>query len=385
MRISPFLIFFSIVLTIYGFLNYYIFRHAIHAFPSPSKYSGLFTTLFVFVVLSYPVGRILERVWQSWLSDIFTWVGAFWLAAMLYFFLIVLVVDIISLIGWIIPSLPSFLIHPTAELKAIYLYTSMGLVGLTLILGHINALNPRIRNIEIQTGKKAVGQKEVTIVMASDIHLGTIIGPRRVEKLVNTINGLKPDIVLLVGDVVDEDLKPVIRQNLGESLRKISAPLGVYGIMGNHEYIGGAEAAAKYLGEHGITMLRDKVVDIKGMFYLAGREDRSSNSFAGRKRLTLDSLLSGLDRSRPIVLMDHQPFKLEEAEKQHVTLQLSGHTHNGQLWPLNYIIDAIYELGMGYKKIGDTHFYVSPGYGSWGPPVRTGHRPEIALIKLKFI
>jgi uncharacterized protein len=385
MRISPFLIFFSIVLTVYGFLNYYIFRHAIHAFPTPSKYTGLFTTLFVFVVLSYPVGRILERVWQSWLSDLFTWVGAFWLAAMLYFFLIVLVVDLISLIGLIFPSLPSFLTHPTAELKAIYLYTSVGLVGLTLLLGHINALNPRIRNIEIQTGKKAVGQKEVTIVMASDIHLGTIIGPRRVEKLVNMINGLKPDIVLLAGDVVDEDLKPVIRQNLGESLRKISAPLGVFGIMGNHEYIGGAEAAAKYLQEHGITMLRDKVVDIKGMFYLAGREDRSSNSFAGRKRLTLDSLLSGLDRSRPIVLMDHQPFKLEEAEKQHVTLQLSGHTHNGQLWPLNYLIDAIYELGMGYKKIGDTHYYVSPGYGSWGPPVRTGHRPEIALIKLKFI
>jgi len=384
MRISPFLIFFSIVLTIYGFLNYYIFRHAIHAFPSPSKYTGLFTTLFVFLVVSYPVGRILERFWQSWISDVVTWVGAFWLAAMFYFFLIVLVVDIISLLGWMIPSLPSFLIHPTAELKAIYLYTSMGFVGLLLILGHINALNPRIRTIEINTGKKAVGMKEVTIVMASDIHLGTIIGPRRVGKLVNTINSLKPDIVLLAGDVVDEDLKPVIRQNLGESLRKISAPLGVYGIMGNHEYIGGAEAASKYLEEHGITMLRDKVVNIKGMFYLAGREDRSSNSFAGRKRLTLDSLLSGLDRSRPIVMMDHQPFKLEEAEKQQVTLQLSGHTHNGQLWPLNYLIDAIYELGMGYKTIGNTHFYVSPGYGSWGPPVRIGHHPEIALIKLKF-
>jgi predicted MPP superfamily phosphohydrolase len=384
MRISPFLIFFSIVLTIYGFLNYYIFRHAIHAFPSPSKYTGMFTTLFIFLVVSYPVGRILERVWQSWISDIITWLGAFWLAAMLYFFLIVLVVDIISLLGWIIPSLPSFLIHPDAELKAIYLYSSMGIVGLLLILGHINALNPRIRTIDIQTGKKAVGMKEVTLVMVSDIHLGTIIGPRRVGKLVNTINSLKPDIVLLAGDIVDEDLKPVIRQNLGESLRKISAPLGVYGIMGNHEYIGGAEAACKYLEEHGITMLRDKVVNIKGMFYLAGREDRSSNSFAGRKRMTLDSLLTGIDRERPIVLMDHQPFKLNEAEEQHVTLQLSGHTHNGQLWPLNYIIDAIYELGMGYKKIGDTHFYVSPGYGSWGPPVRIGHRPEIALIKLKF-
>jgi len=177
MRVSPFVIFFSIVLTIYGLINYYIFRHAIQAFPSPSKYAGLFTTLFVVLVMSYPAGRILERVWQSWFSDVITWVGAFWLAAMLYFFLIVLIVDIISLVGWMIPSLPAFLSLPSAELKAIYLYSSIGFIGLVLILGHINAINPRIRNIDIQTGKKAVGMKEVRIVMASDIHLGTIIGP----------------------------------------------------------------------------------------------------------------------------------------------------------------------------------------------------------------
>lgn len=384
MRTSTFLTFFSIVLTIYSLINFYIFRHAVLALPSQTKYTGLFTAMFIFLAGSYIVGRILERVWQSWISDMFTWVGAFWLAAMLYFFLIVVVVDIISLLGWMLPFLPSFLIHPTAELKSIYLYTSVGIVGLLLVIGHINAINPRIRTIEINTGKKAVGKKEVTIAMASDIHLGTIIGPRRVGKLVNTINGLKPDMVLFAGDVVDEDLKPVIRQNLGESLRKISAPLGVYAITGNHEYIGGAEAACKYLEEHGITMLRDKVVNIKGMFYLAGREDRSINSFAGKQRMTLEALLSGLDRERPIVLMDHQPFQLHEAEKQNVTLQLSGHTHYGQLWPLNYIIDAIYEIGMGEKQIGNTHFYVSPGYGTWGPPVRIGHRPEIAFIRLKF-
>lgn len=384
MRVSPFLIFFSIVLTVYGLLNYYIFRHAIYALPPLSKYTGLFTTLFVFLASSYIVGRILERVWQSWISDLLTWVGAFWLAAMLYFFLIVLVADIISLLGWMIPSLPSFLIHPTAELKTIYLYASVGIVGVLLLIGHINAVNPRIRYIDIQTGKKAQGMKEVTIVMASDIHLGTIIGPRRVSKLVNTINALKPDIVLLAGDIVDEDLKPVIRQNLGDALRKLSAPMGVYGIMGNHEYIGGAEAACKYLEEHGIKMLRDKVANINGMFYIAGREDRSMNTFAGKKRMTLDSLLAGLDRERPIILMDHQPFKLYEAEKQQVTLQLSGHTHDGQMWPLNYIIDAIYEVGMGEKQIGNTHYYVSPGFGSWGPPVRIGNRPEIAFIRLKF-
>ncbi len=384
MKISPFLIFFSIILTVYGLINYYIFKHAILAIPSQSKITGWFTTLFIFLVCAYPLGRILERVWQSWISDIFTWIGSFWLAAMLYFFLTVLVIDVISLLGWILPFLPSFLTHPTEELKSIYLYSSIGFVGLLLIIGHINAVHPRIRNIELQTGAPSANSKEVTIVMASDIHLGTIIGPRRVNKLVNTINRLKPDLVLFAGDVVDEDLAPVIRQNLGDSLRKLKAPLGIYAITGNHEYIGGAEAACKYLEQHGITMLRDKVANINDLFYIVGREDRSLNSRAGQHRLSLENLLTGLDRSRPIILMDHQPFNLDEAVKQNITLQLSGHTHHGQLWPLNYITQAIFELSMGELKKGNTYFYVSPGFGSWGPPVRLGNRPEIAFIKMKI-
>lgn len=384
MKISPFLIFFSIVLTVYGLINYYIFKHAIQAFPPQSKLTGWFIGIFTFISWAYPVGRFMERVWQSWVSDIFTWVGAFWFAGLLYFFLIVVLIDLISLMGWIFPSLPSFLTHPTAELKMIYFYTAIGFVGLLVLIGHINATHPSIRHIDIQTGTPSTHSKEVTIVMASDIHLGTIIGPRRVNKLVNTINGLKPDLILFAGDVVDEDLAPVIRQNLGDSLRKLIAPMGIYAITGNHEFIGGADAACKYLEQHGITMLRDKVVNINGMFYVAGREDRSVNSHAGHKRLPLENLLTGLDRRLPIILMDHQPFKLDEAVKENITLQLSGHTHDGQLWPLNYITQAMFEISMGYKKIGNTHFYVSPGFGSWGPPVRIGHRPEIAFIKMKI-
>jgi predicted MPP superfamily phosphohydrolase len=384
MKISPFLIFFSIVLTLYGLINYYIFKHAIQALPPQTKITGWFTTLFIFLAGSFVFGRVLERVWQSWISDVLTWTGSFWLAAMLYFFIIVVVIDLISLLGWLLPFLPSYLIHPTQELKLIYLYSAISVVGLLLIIGHINAIHPYIRKINIQAGTPSAHSKEITIVMASDIHLGTIIGPRRVNKLVNTINGLKPDLILFAGDVVDEDLAPVIRQNLGDSLRKLKATLGIYAITGNHEFIGGAEAACKYLEQHGITMLRDKVANIDGLLYIVGREDRSINSHAGHKRLPLENLLAGLDRSRPIILMDHQPFNLHEAVKQNITLQLSGHTHDGQLWPLNYITQAMFEISMGYKKIGNTHFYVSPGFGSWGPPVRIGHRPEIALIKMKI-
>ena len=136
---------------------------------------------------------------------------------------------------------------------------------------------------------------------------------------------------------------------------------------------------------HKIQMLRDSVVKIDDSFYLVGREDRSITSFAGKKRKPLEELTKNLEKSLPIILMDHQPFHLEEAQQCGVDLQLSGHTHNGQLWPLNYLIDKIYDIGWGYKLIGKTHYYVSCGIGEWGPPVRTGSVPEIINIHLRFI
>lgn len=131
-------------------------------------------------------------------------------------------------------------------------------------------------------------------------------------------------------------------------------------------------------------MLRDSVANIAGSFYVAGREDRDKNRFSGKNRLEVAELLSNIDHSLPIILLDHQPFALDKAAEAGVDLQLSGHTHHGQLWPLNFITRAVYEISMGYKQKGNTHFYVSPGYGGWGPPVRTGNRPEIVMIKLKF-
>jgi predicted MPP superfamily phosphohydrolase len=184
--------------------------------------------------------------------------------------------------------------------------------------------------------------------------------------------------------MVDEDLAPVIRHDLGRSLKKLRAPLGVFSITGNHEYIGGAEKAVKYLTEHGITVLRDTAISIDESFYLAGRDDRDKPRFSGKPRKSVAEILQGIDKTKPVILMDHQPFKLIDAADAGVDLQLSGHTHHGQLWPFNYITKAIYELSWGYKKINNAHFYVSSGYGGWGPPVRTGNRPELVNIRIHF-
>ena len=377
-----FLIFFSIVLIVYSTVNFYIFSRASQGLPSGSTIKMWFGWTFLFLSTTYILGRVLEKFYLSALSDILTWIGSFWLAFMLYGFLLVVLIDIIRLINAFTGFLPAVLFTPNA--KQWLLIIGAGGIIITVATGYINAISPRNKVMELTINKAVEDMKELRIAMASDIHLGTIIGPRRTSRLVKSLNDLKPDIILLAGDIVDEDLAPVIDQNLGECLKQLQAPLGVYGITGNHEYIGGAESAINYLEQHGIKMLRDTVILINNSFYVVGREDRDKNRFSGKKRLEVAELLKNTDQSLPIILLDHQPFALDKAAEAGVDLQLSGHTHHGQLWPLNYITKAIYEVSMGYKKKGDTHFYVSPGFGGWGPPVRTGNRPEVVLITLKF-
>ncbi|MCU0607589.1 MAG: metallophosphoesterase, partial [Candidatus Edwardsbacteria bacterium] len=256
---------------------------------------------------------------------------------------------------------------------------------ITVIAGHVNALSPRVARLELGIDKTAGARRELRIALVSDIHLGTVIGNGRLRRLVAMVNAERPDVVLLAGDIVDEDIGRVVRDNLGETLRTFEAPLGVYGITGNHEYIGGrVGSTVQYLEQHGVTMLLDRVVLVDSSFSLAGRVDRSGQRIAGTPRLPLSDLLKNSDRAKPLILLDHQPFELEAAAAQGVDLQLSGHTHHGQLWPFNLITNRVYEQSWGYLKKGDTHFYVSSGYGTWGPPVRTGNRPEIAVITLRF-
>jgi predicted MPP superfamily phosphohydrolase len=138
------------------------------------------------------------------------------------------------------------------------------------------------------------------------------------------------------------------------------------------------------LTKNGITVLRDSNVLVNNSFYLFGREDRMIRRVTNKSRKSLPELLATIDTNIPIIVMDHQPFDLEQTAKYKIDLQLSGHTHNGQIWPLNYIAEKIYEISWGYLKKSDTHFYVSCGVGTWGPPVRSGNRPEIVNIKLRF-
>lgn len=383
MRKRTFIIFFSVVLSIYTLINLYIFMRGWEVIPESTSVRLGYVVLFLILFLSFVAGRFLERVVLSRFSSALVWIGSFWLGAMVYFFLILVVIDVLRLINFIIPFFPLFF---TADQEAgqFIAITIGGLVILIVIAGFINALKPRVRTLDLVIRKSVNPTKTLNIVVASDIHLGTLICKSRLERIIEKINSLNPDLVLLPGDVVDEDLGPVIRENLGETLRKIRSRCGVIAITGNYEYIGGVEEACRYLTDHSITVLRDSSMKIDNSVTIVGREDVSIKQFAHKQRKSLEELMKDVDTSCPVILMDHQPFRLEEVAENGVDLQLSGHTHHGQLWPFNFITKKVYELSWGYKKKGKTHFYVSSGVGTWGPPIRTGNTPEIVKIQLRL-
>jgi predicted MPP superfamily phosphohydrolase len=182
--------------------------------------------------------------------------------------------------------------------------------------------------------------------------------------------------------MINGNLNPVIRGRINENLLEIEAPFGVYAVPGNHEYIGGdATKTAEFYKSSNIKYLKDEISEIDNLLILIGRDDRSN-----RRRLSLETLCGQVknEKNLPLILLDHQPFQLDEAVKNNITLMLSGHTHDGQVFPISLIVSSMYEIASGYKKKENTHFYVSSGLGIWGPPFRIGTQSEIAVITMKF-
>ena len=325
------------------------------------------------------LGSVLERTFSSAFSEWVYRIGAFWLAFMLYFTIAAVLIDLVRVFNYFFHFLPMF----SAVMKLRLGLIVVSLVSVIVIAGHINALWINVKEIPLTIHKKVSGASEIKILLASDIHLGALIGERREKRLLEIIREQKPDLVLLAGDLVDGEIAPVLRKNLGRHIQEISTPFGVYAISGNHEYIGGIDKTLPYLKSINIRMLIDEVITLPNGIQLVGRNDHSAGKGSNAPK-PLAELISGIDPSKPIIVLNHQPYNLQEAVDAEVDLHLSGHTHNGQLWPFNYLIKGIFELSWGYLKKDDTHFYVSSGYGTWGPPVRIGNRPEVVVFKLKF-
>jgi uncharacterized protein len=375
------LIFFIIAFTIYFLTNLYIFLKGFKALPHAGSFRLIYTIIYIVLASAFIVGKLFERNHSSILTDILNIIGGFWLAFMLYAFLTLLISDIVY---------PVLRLTGILSIQHIPLFRKWSFL-ITLVLsagfitfGFINAILPVVKKYDIVINKPAGEIKNFRIAAVSDIHLGSIIRKRSIKKLALMLKTLNPDVVLLLGDIVDGEIGPVLRDDLLSYFTCPKCRDGLFAITGNHEYIGGAAVTIPYIEKHGIRILKDEVVTLDGGIQLIGRLDRDSFRFNKKERKPLNDLMKQVDITKPVILLDHQPFRLDETAKAGVDLQLSGHTHNGQLWPINYITKMIYELSYGYKKIGNTQFIVSSGFGLWGPRVRSGSRPEVLEIDITF-
>ena len=271
--------------------------------------------------------------------------------------------------------LPAFVYNHGSLLVAGVFVLIMG----GLVYGTINGNRPIVSQYYVNIAKPAGDRDKLHIVMVSDVHLGNIIGRDRLLGMVEQINQIQPEMVLLAGDIIDGDIRPFTEQGMGAILSSIKAPLGIFAVPGNHEYLGGQyRQLLAALQDCGVIVLRDQYVHLEG-FYLVGRDDKIS-----RQRIPLPSVMEGIDYSYPVILLDHNPIDIEKSRENQVDLHLSGHTHKGQFFPLNYFTERIFIKDWGYLQYGELQLIVSNGYGTWGPPIRIGNRPEIVEIFVTF-
>jgi predicted MPP superfamily phosphohydrolase len=338
-----------------------------------------YTAVFIFIALSFFIGRSLERIsHNNPVIYILMIVGAYWFACMLYLGIGSFLIDCTSLMLYIAEKVrgKAYNIRKFRRRGSVAV---CAVASILIIAGSINANSRILREMHLPV--KGLS-KPVSIVLVTDVHLGLIADGNGAANLTDRINGLKPDMIIIGGDLFDEDLTPVIDENMGDSLAKLKAPLGVFAVPGNHEYFGGIDKAIAYCEKHGIRVLRDSMT-VAGPLCLAGRDDYHGVLMSGKRRKPLNDIMRDRPRVLPLVVIDHEPVSLDESVAAGAAFHLSGHTHAGQLWPIGYITSILFDLDRGYKKIGGTHVYVSTGYGTWGPPVRIGNRPELVLMILE--
>ena len=255
------------------------------------------------------------------------------------------------------------------------------------LYGNLHYYNKVRVPLELKSSKPL--PKDYKVVMASDLHLGYHNPRKELARWVDMINAERPDFILIAGDIIDGSMRPLIEERMAEEFHRLQAP--VYACLGNHEFYAGHPEAKQFYKDAGIHLLIDEAVVVDSAIVIIGRDDRTNMRRKPVKEL-VDSLQSSIFRSAlPLgssknlqysIVLDHQPYNLDRAETAGIDFQLSGHTHRGQVWPISWITDHIYECSWGSHQRGNTQFYISSGLGIWGGKFRIGTQSEYVVATL---
>ena len=344
--------------------NVYVLWHVWRILPLPSWAKVVVVTLMVFAFLLLFVGFSRHVHLSMPLATAVYEIGTSWLIILLYLFMAFLLLDIGR---WVHMVPATFLKNSWSGTLAVTAF-----MFIIFLYGNIHYHQKVRQPLMLTTGKTL--SRKMKVVMLSDLHLGYHNRRSEFAKWVDKINEEKADLILVAGDIIDKNIQPLEEQEMHQEFLRLNAP--VVACLGNHEYYGGESNALLFYKKADITLLRDSVTTV-GDLCIIGRDDRSNP-----KRKTLSELMKGVDSTKYLVVLDHQPIQLEEAEQNGIDFQLSGHTHHGQVWPISWITESIYECAFGEWQRGSTRYYVTSGIGIWGGKFRIGTRSEYVVAEI---
>jgi predicted MPP superfamily phosphohydrolase len=362
-------------------LEPYVFWRSWNAIPPKRSFRITLAVAFASEFLLFLFGYFFYKRLSDDAIDFILWICNTWYIALLYITMLTVPVDLLNLSDRVFHWFPNCIANAKSKIKRALFFIIPLIVALLLVHANDTARNPVVRPLYLELPKGDGNRLDsLKIVMMSDIHIGEMIGKDMIAEYVRLSNEQQPDMVVLVGDLLDLGVHIAERDDIAADLRRLKAPLGVYAVNGNHEYRANRFANRKWIRSTGAVLLTDSVVCIDSSFYLIGRDD-----YVNKKRLSLQALMRDLNDDKPSIVLDHQPHSIAELAMNGVALSLHGHTHNGQLWPYPLVMKLAWEIPYGYYRKGNTQYYVSSGVGFAGPPYRVGTVSEIVVLNIHFV
>jgi len=366
-----FVSFFVTVLTVWIALHVYVVWR-LGTIPAVAAHVPRKALIAAAVVLgsSYIAARVAEHFGAGLVARLLEFVGASWMGVLFLVFASLLLADVVTGFGYLLP-------RAAGEIRG----WALALAGLLSIAAFVQGLRPPVVRVqEVRLPGLPAALDGTTVVLTSDLHLGTLIGERWLTDRIAQIDALKPDLVVLCGDILEGDGPQ--EMNLLPVLKRLTAPLGVWAVTGNHEFYAGLEKSVRFLEEAGFHVLRDAAVEVRPGLVLAGVDDLTARRQMAKNGDPVRRALEGRPAGATVFL-SHTPWQAERAAAAGAGLMVSGHTHAGQIWPFGWLVRLNYRLLEGRYDVGGMPVIVCRGTGTWGPRMRLWRPSEIVRITLR--
>lgn len=367
-----FLVFFSIVMGIWLVFHLYVGWRlwGLPVFASPKSHRVLLLGLAA-LYFSYPLGRILYHHGWPRLGTAIEYGGGLWMGTLVLLLTTLGIVDLVTLFGGV--------------LKPWVMTLRAGAVGVALILAVVawvgGYVRPRTVELEVELPGLPRSADGLVVAQLTDLHLGALIGERRLRSVIEQIDSMSPDLVVVTGDLVDGDAGTV--ETMVPALRTLTAPLGVYSILGNHEIYAGPERCRTLMRDSGFVVLDATAVEVADGLWVVGLPDSGRGPGTDGLDGALEESLYHVGEGAAVIFLQHAPVNEEATAAAGASLMLNGHTHGGQIWPFHYMVRRAYPHIAGVRKINGMTQVVSRGAGRWGAPMRLFAPSEIYRITLR--